>query len=442
MVTIELLYRVTKASDLPARMRDGTLLRADVYRPLADGPFPVLLARTTYDKRLTAQADRVEELAAHGYVVVVQDVRGRFASEGEFDPYYSPTRGNACVADGYDSVEWAAGLPGSTGEVGTFGVSYLAWTQWKLAPTRPPHLRAMFAGGMIPDSRGTWLGIFARDRQLQWLLNELVPESRRRLGLPGPQAAAEAKRRWATFERAKSLWFTPLADLPESALAGFKKDWLSHHHEDWFRFAEQCPEIDAPIFHATGWYDRLNGTVGLYSEMVKSGRSARARRGQKLMVGPWTHGFAFFRKVGVMDFGPEAELSFPTVAARWFDYWLKGGDGGVMDEPPVRLFVMGENRWHDEDEWPLARAIPTDFYCHSGGRANTPAGDGFLSPEQPAAEEPDGFLYDPRDPLMSLHNLNGHAAPGDVRLHDDRRDVLCYRRRHWSGPWRSPASRS
>lgn len=429
MVTAQPTYHVVKETDVPARMRDGTVLRADVYRPRATDPFPALVERTTYDKKLTARADQVEDLAARGYIVVVQDVRGRFASEGEFDPYYSPSRGNACVADGYDTVEWAASLPGASGAVGTLGASYLAWTQWKLAPLRPPHLKAMFVGGMIPDSRDTWPGIFAHDRQLQWLLCSLVPDTRQRLGLAGPQTAAEAQARWSTFERGKWLWFTPLADLPDHMLGGFKKDWLywlSHHHEDWFGFAEQCSQIDVPIFHATGWYDRLSGTVDLYKEMVRRGRSEQTRRGQKLLVGPWTHGFAFSSKVGVMDYGEEARLFLPEVASRWFDYWLKGVDTGIMDEPPVRLFVMGENKWRYENEWPLARTVYTDFYCHSGGRANTPLGDGLLSQTPPAREEPDGYLYDPRDPVMSLHHLNGHAAPGDWRLQAERQDILVY----------------
>ena len=112
--------------------------------------------------------------------------------------------------------------------------------------------------------------------------------------------------------------------------------------------------------------------------------------------------------------------------ARWFDYWLKGIASGIMEEPPVRLFIMGENKWREEHEWPLARAVHTDYYFHSGGRANTPFGDGVLSPEPAAMEQPDSYLYDPRDPVMSLHQPDGHAAPGDVRAHDDRQDILVY----------------
>jgi hypothetical protein len=410
-------------------MRDGIILRADVYRPQGPGPFPVIVVRTPYGKQRQLEAEMVEALAARGYLVVIQDIRGRYASDGAFDPFYSPTRGEACTTDGYDTVEWAARLPGSSGAVGTAGVSYMAWTQWKLAAARPPHLKAMFVGGMAPDSRTTWPGIFTRDRQLQWALCSLVPDTRQRLGLPGPKTVEEAQRLWNEVERGKWLWFTPMADFPAHVLGGLAEHWrywLSHHHCDWVRFGEKCGEVDVPIFHVTGWYDRVWSTIDLYSGMVRNGRTEETRQRQKLLVGPWTHGFGFPHQVGVMDFGPEAEMVCADVMARWFDCCLKDIDNGILEEPPVRLFVMGENRWREEHEWPLARAVYTDYYFHSGGRANTPFGDGVLSPEPPATEQPDSYLYDPRDPVMSLHLPNGQAAPGNVRVHDDRQDILVY----------------
>lgn len=144
-----------------------------------------------------------EDLARRGYIVVVQDIRGWYASEGTFDPFYSAAHGDACVKDGYDTVEWAAALEGSTGAVGTYGVSYHSWTQWKLAPARPPHLRAMFAGGLGTDSRDTRPGIFTRDRQLQWTMSTMAPDTRRRLGLPGPRTVAEAQQIWDQLEKGK-----------------------------------------------------------------------------------------------------------------------------------------------------------------------------------------------------------------------------------------------
>ena len=423
------IYPVKRENDVPAPMRDGIVLRADLYRPQGVGPFPVIVMRTPYGKRRQSQAEDGEALAARGYIVVIQDIRGRYASEGEFDPFYSPTCGETCTADGYDTVEWAAALSDSSGAVGTAGVSYMAWTQWKLGAARPPHLKAMFVGGMAADSRTTWPGIFARDRQLQWSLCSLVPDTRQRLGLPGPKTVEAARTLWNEVDRSKWLWFTPMADFPASILGGLAEHWrywLAHHHCDWFRLAGKCGEVDVPIFHVTSWYDRLWGTVDLYAGMVQKGRTEKTRQSQKLLLGPWSHGFGFPRTLGVVDFGPEAELVLADVMARWFDYWLKGIASGIMEEPPVRLFIMGENKWREEHEWPLARAVHTDYYFHSGGRANTPFGDGVLSPEPAAMEQPDSYLYDPRDPVMSLHQPDGHAAPGDVRAHDDRQDILVY----------------
>ena len=420
---------VKRFADLPAAMRDGTVLRADVYGPSSGGQLPVVLIRTPYRKTRHGFVDLASEIAARGYLVVVQDMRGRYASEGDFDPFFSPTTGKYEASDGYDTVEWAAALPGSTGAVGTLGWSYGSRVQWQLAPTRPPHLRAMFAGGHGPDTRLVWPGIFTRDRQLQWLFNLMVPDTRRRLGLPGPTSIEEAQRLWDTIERGKWLWFTPMAEFPDYILGGFREVWhywLSHHHCNWYSRDVVFSEIDVPAYHVTGWYDRLWSTVDMFTRMVKEGRTARTRSSQRLIVGPWTHGFNLTRRLGIMDFGEEAGFPCAELAARWFDYWLKGIDTDIVDEPPVRVFTMGANRWHFENEWPPARARLIDFYCHSGGRANTPAGDGVLSPQAPGDEPRDAFLYDPRDPVMSLHQPDGQAAPSDLREHDCRQDILVY----------------
>ena len=429
MTLADTAYAVRREDDVAAMMRDGTVLRADIYRPQAAGTVPVLVLRTPYNKRRPLETSQLEEMAAHGYIVVAQDIRGRYASDGEHDLHFGPGHGDANILDGCDTVEWAATLPESTGVVGTLGVSYMARTQWQLAPTRPPHLKAMFAGGVNADSRDTWPGIFTRDRQLQWFLCRMVPDSRRRKGLPGPQTPEEAEQSWANLDRGKWLWFEPMDEFPEHVLGGLAHTWqywLRHQHTDWNRFGDKFPEIDVPVYHETSWYDRTWGTVNMYNGMVNQGRTERARKSQKLLLGPWSHGFEFPHRVGVMDFGPEAALSYPSIAARWFDYWLKGIDNGIMEEPPIRLFVMGENKWRYEYEWPLARTRYLDFYLHSGGGANTPRGDGALSLVPPSAEAPDTYEYDPRDPVMSIHSPNGQAGPGDVRVHDDRQDILVY----------------
>jgi hypothetical protein len=182
-----------------------------------------------------------------------------------------------------------------------------------------------------------------------------------------------------------------------------------------------------PVFHRTGWYDRLSRTVEMFAEMRAGAATESARQSQRMIVGPWTHTSDLSRRVGEVDFGTEAQVDYFSLIIPWFDYWLKGEKNGAMDAAPVRLFVMGANRWRDEDEWPLSRARPTDFYLRSQGDANGPAGDGSLSLEVPSDGTADRFVYDPRDPLMSLYNANGHDEPRDLRVLDHRRDVLVYR---------------
>ena len=192
--------------DVPAAMRDGTLLRADVYRPVGvSEPLPALVARTPYNKAGMEEVCRT--MAARGYIAIVQDIRGRYASDGEWRPMYDAT--NLEPTDGYDTVEWAARLPGCTGDVGTFGGSYVALTQWRLAPTRPPQLRAMYTSGFPRFAYDRWPGIFRTDRHLQWHITTTVPDYRRRQGLPGPTTVDEARMHWEQHERHKWVWFCP-----------------------------------------------------------------------------------------------------------------------------------------------------------------------------------------------------------------------------------------
>ncbi len=420
-------FPITTDYNLEATMRDGTILRADVFRPATSGRFPALLHRTPYDKRRAWPVEVARVLASHGYVVVIQDIRGRYASEGEFVPFYIQ-EGRQDAIDGYDSVEWCALLPVCDGQVGTWGISYPAALQWDLAPLRPPHLKAMFAGGLVADSRSTWPGIFRIGRQLQWNLVTLVPDTRRRLGLPGPHTVQEAQKLW-DLECQKWYWFLPMSEFSEDILGGMARwwgPWLSNHHQDWFGYSQQHSEIDVPVYHFTGWYDRLVDTIDHYTGLVQNGRTESARQNQKLIVGPWTHTYPYRQQVGDLDFGPQADLDLAGLMRRWFDYWLKGELNGLMEEPPVRIFVMGENRWREEWEWPLARTQYTEFFLHSGGQANTPIGDGLLSPQPPGDEPSDQYTYDPRDPVPSTFLPNAHDAPIDQRLLAHRSDILVY----------------
>ena len=419
----------TRQDNVPSPVRDGTVLRADVYLPEGDGPFPTLVTRTPYNKGALRSTHTYERLAEEGYAVVAQDIRGRWASDGDFHPLFNADWADA--EDGYDAVEWAAAQPWSNGKVGTFGYSYPSWTQWALAPTKPPHLVTMFTGGITPRTTDWELGgVFRAGRALQWTLGSMATDTQKFLDEPhGPTTVEEYLYLQENVHREKWLWFLPWKDLPLEAIGGIRErfhDWLANQHRDVWRFHERLHEIDLPVHHRTGWYDRVSRTVELFSGMRENAPTEEARRNQRLIVGPWSHTDVLARKTGLLDFGPEAEVDYYSLIVPWFDYWLKGEQNGVMDGPPVRLFVMGANKWRDEEEWPLSRATAIDYYLGSGGNANRPVGDGTLSPEGPSDDSADRYTYDPRDPVMSLFNATGQDEPHDLRLLDLRRDVLVY----------------
>ncbi len=410
-------------------MRDRTVLRADVYLPAGNGPFPTTVSRTPYNKSREKDTSRYRGLAENGFAVVVQDTRGRYQSDGIFRPMFGSEFDDP--EDGYDTIEWAAAQDWSTGKIGTFGYSYPSWTSWMLAPLMPPHLVTMFTGGMGPRTTDWEIGgVFRPGRALQWLLGLIAPDTQEWLDdSMGPATPESFDRIAAVATREKWLWYLPYSDLPLEALGGLNehfRDWLENHHKDRFGLIGNFSKIDLPVHHRTGWYDRLIGTTHMYSNMVNHAPTEEARKNQRLLIGPWTHANEFPRETGELDFGPEAEADWVELASGWFDHWLKGQQNGVMDGPPVKLFTMGTNRWRFEEQWPPAGASMTDYFLHSSGRANTPAGDGSLSLEQPSDEQPDSYVYDPRDPLMTLYLANGQDGPFDQRYNAHRRDVLVY----------------
>ena len=268
-------------------------------------------------------------------------------------------------------------------------------------------------------------------RVLFWTVNSLSVDTARRLGDPWKaRTNLEAEEHWVQRDRFKWLWYLPLAEIPDEAMPGMGEHWrrwLGDHATDFFRFLDKHREVEIPALSMTGWYDQQIGTIRNFTGMIENGRSEHARRNQKLIVGPWTHTMDDLgRKVGDVDFGPEAERDFYAIADAWFGRWLKGEQTGVEAWPPVQLFVMGANRWRHENEWPLARTRYRDYYLHSGGGANTVAGDGLLSAEPPGGEPPDHYRYDPRDPVMTLFSPNGQQAPIDQRALDGRHDVLVF----------------
>ena len=417
--------------NLPATMRDGTVLRADVHRPDAPGRFPTLLCRTPYDKASERRVEVGRKFAERGFVVVSQDVRGRYASEGELKPgFYSADHCDA--EDGYDTVEWAAALPWSDGQVGAFGSSYSGWTQWELAHTAPPHLAAMMPQGIAANLLDREMsGVLRLGRVLWWTVNTMAPDVRRRAGERwGPRETEEAERLWEERDRSKWLWHLPLMDIPDHVLSGMAthwRGWLSDHATDHFGFLEKHRHVEVPALITTGWYDQQIGAIKHLTGMVENGKTELARDNTRLIVGPWTHTETdWAAEVGQMDFGPEAVRDYEETVDLWFSRWLKGERNEVDDWPRVQLFVMGANRWRTSDRWPLPETLYTDFYLHCSGSANTAGGDGTLSSESPGDEPVDTYVYDPRDPVMTLHTPSGQNEPQDQRPLDGRNDILTY----------------
>jgi putative CocE/NonD family hydrolase len=427
-------YEVTVERGVAAKMRDGVVLRADIYRPKTEGKFPVLLERTPYNK-----AGGLEfglKAAVRGYVVIVQDVRGRYTSEGEWYPFKHESQ------DGYDTVEWAATLPYSDGKVGMLGGSYVGATQMLTAIAAPPHLAGIFPVVTASNYHDGWTyqgGAFEQWFNESWTSGLAQDTFNRRI----VKNTNALEGMWKLPLRGYPLFddplFGPSAGETESSpgtLAPYFLDWLAHpSYDDYWKalsLEDHHAQIQVPIYHVGAWYDIfLGGTLRNYAGIKASGGSEAARRGQRLLVELGGHAGGG-RHIGEVDFGPTAELDLDEVMLRWYDHLLKGADNGIDREKPVKIFVMGKNLWREEDDWPLARAQAARYYLHSAGKANGLGGDGALSTKSPSAEPWDRFVYDPADPAPTIGGPlccdAAHLAPGprDQRPGEARADVLVY----------------
>lgn len=421
---------------LKVAMRDGVQLATDVYRPAGPGPYPVVMMRLPYNKEqpvLLFLAGDILRVAQAGYAVVVQDCRGTWASDGEFNPYFQEAE------DGADAIAWAAAQPWSTGDVGMMGASYYGATQWLAAMQSPPALKALAPFITTDQYYEKWTyqgGAFQLGFMLQWASATFgVAEAVRRLLRGTGDAAGIGTAIGAADAVAANYWHLPLCELPAVArLTPYVQDWLAHpDYDDYWRAIAPCEhyaKITTPALNFGGWYDLfLGGTLANYTAM-------KDRAPQKLVIGPWVHGYNGgvypARNFGLMAHDGVADVT--AMQIRWFDHFLKGAANGVLDEAPVRIFVMGPDVWRDEADWPLPDTDWQQWYLHSGGSAGTKAEDGVLSRRAPAEEVADSFLYDPRDPVPTVGGASflpglfiaANAGPRDQRAVEQRADVLCY----------------
>ncbi|MGI8406411.1 MAG: CocE/NonD family hydrolase [Thermomicrobiales bacterium] len=401
--------------DLLSSMRDGVKLAMDLIRPVEDGAYPVVLVRTPYNKVL-ARNPFYEDLATRGYIVAIQDARGRSNSDGEFFPYRDDR------ADGFDTVEWVADQTWCDGNIGMHGGSYVGQTQWFAAADVPRGLKAIVPIVSPPDAffnepicNGCFL--LPMGEWMTWM-------GRREFGMSGSES---------TFSEMRDFFeAVPISTL--SDLAGNDYPWwremMQHPNlDDFWRscsYQDAWPQITVPALNLTGWWDmNFPGSWMNYEGMRTQGKTEEIRDRQRLLIGPWPHVGNLVRSLNGVDFGDQAIINLNDHVVRWFDHWLKGIANGVEQDPRVTVFVLGVNEWRTYSDWPIPGATETPFYFHSDGKANTLLGDGKLSgiaPEETEAH--DRYLYDPADPVHVLWKIAD--GPVDDRIASTRSDVLCY----------------
>ena len=404
------LNEVQVERQVPIPMSDGTILRADVYRPSATGRYPVLVERVAYELEERCRYAG-EYYASRGYVVVGQNVRGRFASEGVFTPFRDD--GWSGHRDGYDTILWAGEQPWSNGAVGMFDGSYSGGTQYLLAPTQPPFLKALFVReGMSDIYRDTVFrgGAYQLALSRGWTIDEALAPLQ-----PGVTAELTAAR--ARLEQAaqnKEQWYRhlPLTSCPP--LEGIA-DWyfldLAHPEDGpyWWptNLSLHFHEVDVPIMHLGAWFDVfLGSTLRCFQGIQAQGKTEICRLNQRLIIGPWIHGPSQIgeRSVGELDFGSQAAFDLFDYRLQWYDYWLKNVPNGIMDGPPVRVFLMGANQWLEAESWPLPDITYQPMHLRAGtGQTATSLNNGNLTFALPDGEEAaESFLYDPVTPIESL----------------------------------------
>ncbi|AXC14632.1 hydrolase, CocE/NonD family [Acidisarcina polymorpha] len=411
------------------KTRDGVTLHADIYHPAGNAKYPVLLERTPYDKNNAAAF--AESAAKRGYVVVVQDVRGRYTSEGEW--YTFKHEGE----DGFDAVEWAAALPNSNGKVGMFGGSYVGATQMLAAVNHPPHLAGICPVVTASNYHENWTyqgGAFEQWFNQSWTTGLAQDTLNRKV-----KAASNARvgnmvlplKQYPLF----NLKISDADQTPE--LAPYYLDWLRHPEYDdyWKQWAieEQYASIQVPALTVAAWYDIFQGgSLRNYKGLEEHAGNQAARDGQRLLITIGGHA-GMGRKIGDVDFGPEAaQFDENQVTLAWYDFLFKGIQNEFATGKRVKIFVMGENKWRLEDDWPLQRAQATRYFLHSSGKANGATGDGTLSTVNARTEPGDGYVYDPMNPTPTVGGplcCDGeHLAPGpkDQREVESRPDVLVY----------------
>ena len=418
--------------------RDGVRLDADIYRPNTDEKLPILLMRQPYGREIASTVVYAHPrwYAAQGYIVVIQDVRGRGTSEGEFDLFVNE------LADGLDTIEWVLTLPNHTGKVGMYGFSYQAMTQLYTAAHQPECLKAIAPAMVAYDLYTDWAyenGAFCLFASLAWAI-QLAGETAR---LKGDEAAyLKLKAASNNLPLNGSIPANPEL-MRELAPDSFYHQWLNNPDSNAEYWQKRSPKyvldrVDIPMLHVGGWFDPyLRGTMNLYRAII-----SQCQQPQHLLVAPWAH-LPWGRKLGAVDYGIEAQNPIDEIQIRWFDHWLKDIDTGLQSEAPISLFTMGSNSWQEFDTLPDNKII---YYLASDGLASMREDSGMLWQEEIEKLSPRDLLQTDlseivaefdnsidvlvHDPWRPIPALGGHAtfpSGSFERSHlDCRSDVLTY----------------
>lgn len=402
---------ILKLLHVQVPMRDGVQLSANIFLPSDAARFPVILVRTPYNKGVDLTPN-YRFFVEHGYAMVVEDVRGRYESEGTFDPLGQEPR------DGDDTLNWIARQSWSDGKIGMLGGSYVGIAQWKVALLNNPHLKAIapVVSG-YDDYRDRYYsagGAFQVGHRLLWMAENL-----RAPGFTAPE--------FDRYVRALPLRRADFAATGQRC-DSFQKA-LNHPADDafWRSMSTRAhiDQIHVPVFSVGGWYDNY-----VQSDLEAFGALRRNSGVHRIVIGPWPHNMSL--KFPGVDFGRESGAPIRRMQLEWFDQWLKAKDTPLMSRPPVRIFVMGANRWRDEHEWPLARTKMTSFFFAGNGRANTLNGDGALVDRSTRRSRSDEFEFDPRNPVPTAGGVACcnpdvfHWGPMDQRAVERRNDVLVF----------------
>ena len=417
--------------NVPIPMRDGTVLRADVRRPTRDGKYPVLIFRTPYSKDEGDQDNEktFSEAVKRGYAMVIQDVRGRFESEGEFVPYQNEGK------DGYDTIEWAASQPWSDGRVGTFGLSYPGAVQWLAAVENPPHLKAMVPAMCVSSmDQGVYFGGVFESGWANWAYRFMTPNLRVKKNLPGPQTYEETNAKWNALGGAEAIqgWL-PSLDMPYlKDTSPYYYIWLEHQPYDpwwnWGNLHDKYSRVKAAVLNLSGWYDESYGTEGAVTNYLGL---LRARAGEadprtRLIIGPWIHGVDATGQASAGDrkFGESAKIDYHQVVLDFLDHYVRGIDNNESSLKPVHVYNMGKDAWIDSDVWPLGDTRPVDYYL----RPVKSRGIGFNAIQTGPAPRNGlvSFEADPAKPVTVKDEFDTNFGAFDLRGLASRNDVLTF----------------